>query len=286
MTNALSEFDKQICESTSLYLSFFAFDQIGAGYPVNPITDNAERNFLQSISGIITDNVATKNILMGLLGLPNEKVLVHLQPSFIKTPKLRKYTAAYNDWEFNVQYPFKLLWPHRIDKEKRPEVLIEIANEAKSRNLPIQINVYGQRVLTADGDNLFSQFEAAGVNYLGPYMGGLGSLPTRDYHALLLTSENEGTPLVVVQSMLLSLPVIATAVGGLPELLDQGNAGYLVDHYTNTSAFVDAFEQLILSREERRKLIIRAYERAYKFHSWQTFVEKTVPSLLDNAKSK
>ena len=279
MTNALSEFHKQICKSTLLYLSFFAFDQIGDGFPVNPITDDAERTFLNSIAGLITDNSATKNKLLELLGLPDEKILVHLQPGFVTTPKLRRYTAAFNDWEFTNEYPIRLLWPHRIDKEKRPEVLLSIAAEAKQQNLPIQIDVYGQRVLSAENDELFDLFKENGINFKGPYSNGLGSLPTRDYHALLLTSENEGTPLVVVQSMLLSLPVIATSVGGLPVLLDQGKAGFLVKHFTDTDSFVDSIRELATSREKRRSIIENAYERAYQFHSWETFTQQTVQQL-------
>jgi glycosyltransferase involved in cell wall biosynthesis len=280
ITNALSEYSTQICQSTKLYLSFFAFDQIGDGYPVNPITDDAERKFLGQIEGIITDNTATKDLLIKKVGIPADKISVHLQPGFATTPKFRKYTAAYNDWEFSEQYPFKLLWPHRIDKEKRPEVLLNIAQEAQRRNLPIQVDVYGQRVLTSENDDLFDEFSKSSIRYKGEYSKGLGSLPTRDYHSILLTSENEGTPLVVVQAMLLSLPVIATAVGGLPALLEEGKAGLLVDHYSDTTGFVDAIETLINSRENRRLLITRAYQRAYDLHSWQTFTEETIQSLI------
>lgn len=279
VTNALSEFSAQICQSTKLYLSFFAFDQIGNGYPVNPITDDAERKFLGQIEGIITDNAATKNLLIKKIGIPQDKIYVHLQPGFATTPQFRKYTAAYNDWEFNEQYPFKLLWPHRIDKEKRPEALLAIAEEAAKQNLPIQIDVYGQRVLTGDEDSLFEKFDELGINYKGPYSGGLWSLPTREYHSLLLTSENEGTPLVVVQSMLLSLPVIATAVGGLPALLENGKSGFLVDNYSETKSFIDSIKELSTSRENRRKMIASAYNRAIELHSWETFTNVTVLEL-------
>lgn len=279
VTNALSEYSAQICQSTKLYLSFFAFDQIGNGYPVNPITDDAERKFLGQIEGIITDNAATKNLLINKIGIPQDKIYVHLQPGFATTPQFRKYTAAYNDWEFNEQYPFKLLWPHRIDKEKRPEALLAIAEEAAKQNLPIQIDVYGQRVLTGEEDNLFEKFEELGINYKGPYSGGLSSLPTREYHSLLLTSENEGTPLVVVQSMLLSLPVIATAVGGLPALLENGKSGFLVDNYKETKSFIDSIKELSTSRDIRRKMIETAYNRAVELHSWETFTNETVLEL-------
>lgn len=47
--------------------------------------------------------------------------------------------------------------------------------------------------------------------------------------ALVLTSDNEGTPLSVIQAGLAGLPVVATRVGGLPSVVDDGETGILVD---------------------------------------------------------
>ena len=46
--------------------------------------------------------------------------------------------------------------------------------------------------------------------------------------ALILTSRSEGIPQVVTQAMGIGLPVIATAVGGVPELVIDGKTGLLV----------------------------------------------------------
>jgi len=47
--------------------------------------------------------------------------------------------------------------------------------------------------------------------------------------ALVLTSDNEGTPLSVIQAGLAGLPTVATRVGGLASVVDDGNTGLLVD---------------------------------------------------------
>jgi glycosyltransferase involved in cell wall biosynthesis len=44
-----------------------------------------------------------------------------------------------------------------------------------------------------------------------------------------LTSDWEGTPNVVLEAMAAGLPVIATRVGGTPELVEDGHTGFLVD---------------------------------------------------------
>ena len=44
----------------------------------------------------------------------------------------------------------------------------------------------------------------------------------------MISSLNEGTPVSVIESLAAGCPVVATAVGGLPDLLDHGQLGALV----------------------------------------------------------
>ncbi|MEP6482265.1 MAG: glycosyltransferase, partial [Rhodoglobus sp.] len=113
----------------------------------------------------------------------------------------------------------------------------------------------------------------AGIHYRGPYSGGLAALPTHDYHALLLTSESEGLPLVLVQSMLLGLPVIATAVGGVTDIVQDNETGLLVSSPDDAEGFVRAITQLMDSLEDRQRIIHAAYDFAAAQHGWGHFTE-------------
>jgi glycosyltransferase involved in cell wall biosynthesis len=73
----------------------------------------------------------------------------------------------------------------------------------------------------------------------------------------VLTSNWEGNPLSVMEAMASGLPVIATAVGGVPELVE--NAGILVDA-GDSDRFADAMRDLL--RNPRARALMGSASRA------------------------
>lgn len=64
------------------------------------------------------------------------------------------------------------------------------------------------------------------------HFAGQSDNPLLYYHdadAFILTSLLEGTPNVIMEAMACGLPVVATRVGGVPELIEHGSTGFLVD---------------------------------------------------------
>lgn len=69
----------------------------------------------------------------------------------------------------------------------------------------------------------------------------------------LLNSTYEGLPHVVLEAMALGLPVVATAVGGTPELIKNGETGILIK-MDDDGSLLSTLERLIKDFEWRRRL--------------------------------
>ncbi len=68
-----------------------------------------------------------------------------------------------------------------------------------------------------------------------------------------LPSMDEGLPIVVLEAMGSSLPVVASARGGLPEVVEDGRTGWLVPP-NDPEAVADRLRRLLLNREQRQAM--------------------------------
>jgi L-malate glycosyltransferase len=90
----------------------------------------------------------------------------------------------------------------------------------------------------------------------------------------VLASNNEGLPVAVMEALALGLPIVATAVGGLPEAVDDRN-GVLVPA-RDPAVLADALDALAADPDRRARLGAGARERRTEFA-----VDRTVLRLDD-----
>ncbi|HEX5582107.1 glycosyltransferase family 4 protein [Gaiella sp.] len=67
---------------------------------------------------------------------------------------------------------------------------------------------------------------------------------------VVLTSASEGTPVTIIEALAAARPVVATRVGGVPDVVDEGETGFLV-RPRDTHALAERLE--ILARDPERR---------------------------------
>lgn len=95
----------------------------------------------------------------------------------------------------------------------------------------------------------------------------------RTLDALLMTSDHEGLPLTLLEALSLEIPVIAHRVGGIPEVLDQGMCGWLVEGQT-PEAYALVASMALDSREERAQKTRRGLAHANDIFGTKSNTEK------------
>lgn len=86
------------------------------------------------------------------------------------------------------------------------------------------------------------------------------SAVTRALDVAVLSSKNEGSPLAVMEYMAAGAPIVATAVGGVPELIEDGVHGLLVPP-SDPSALAAAIGRLLADRALASRLADGAVAR-------------------------
>lgn len=78
------------------------------------------------------------------------------------------------------------------------------------------------------------------------------------FDVFALSSEYEGLPVSMLEAMALERPVVATSVGGIPEVINNMENGLLIE-YGNVEAMAKAFETLYESNDLRNEITRNAY---------------------------
>lgn len=114
-------------------------------------------------------------------------------------------------------------------RAKNLQTFLQVANELingrRIKNIHfVQIGAYSDR--TAQLKKLCSELNLTGrVSFLGDIERASGMIP--QFNISLITSQSEGLPQFIYESLYLEVPVVSTNVGGIPEVIEHEKNGLL-----------------------------------------------------------
>jgi glycosyltransferase involved in cell wall biosynthesis len=157
-----------------------------------------------------------------------------------------------------------LLFVGRLVPIKRVDVLLQSLRHAVAQGAPVQLAIVGDGELRTELEELSAEMGLQGrVHFLG-YRRDLPRIAAAADIAVL-SSDNEGTPVALIEAAAAGLPAVATSVGGVPEVVGE-DVGVVVPP-RDPQAFGMAVATLAGDRELRRKMGTRAREAALQRYS-------------------
>jgi glycosyltransferase involved in cell wall biosynthesis len=156
----------------------------------------------------------------------------------------------------------------RLSREKGFGVLVDAAREIASADAKAGFILFGDGRMRSDLVRRIADAGLSGRFVLAGFRNDLDSLlPGLD--ALALSSFTEGMPNVVLEAFAAGVPVVATAVGGTPEVIDDGFNGYLVPP-GNAGALARRLRDLLGSETRRRAMGRRGRRKVREAFSFET----------------
>jgi colanic acid/amylovoran biosynthesis glycosyltransferase len=152
----------------------------------------------------------------------------------------------------------------RLEKVKGQKYLIETCAQLKERNIDFRCYLVGDGELQSQIQRQINQLDLADfVKILGfqPHHKVVDLLRQADI--LVLPSISEGIPVAIMEAMASGIPVVATSVTGVPELVEDSVTGLLVPS-RNSSALTDAILRLYKSPELRLQMGESGRQKVFK----------------------
>jgi glycosyltransferase involved in cell wall biosynthesis len=143
----------------------------------------------------------------------------------------------------------------RVTKIKRPDRFLDVVEETQRRGLPISYFIAGDGELLEECRTRINLHKLP-VTLLGWQNNIELILAATDI--VILTSDNEGMPLSLIQAGMAAIPVVATGVGSVNEVVINNVTGKVTS--TNYAEIANALEELVTDSNLRHKLGSAAFD--------------------------
>lgn len=160
---------------------------------------------------------------------------------------------------------FHVLYPGRLVDQKDPMLMVEVARRLREAGSGFCIHVVGEGELEAPVREAVGRHGLGEVVKLHPATSDLGPWYAA-CDALLMTSRFEGVPYVAYEAMAMGMPVVAPALPGNVELIED-DLGVLVDPRDDAAGYARALGGLVNDPARSARMGRRARENMLERHS-------------------
>lgn len=235
---------------------------------------DTKRVWINKLASFLTDRVVAVShdaatVCLDVEKIPSSKVSVILNGT-----DTNLFFPA-RDKIFDRRMPLRIGIVARLSAEKDHVTLLNACKLLANRTNNFHLDVIGGGVLR---ETLEQTVEALGICPFVTFYGVCHNVPEllRKLDIFVLSSTTEGISLTLLEAMASELPIVATNVGGNPEVVIEGETGYLVPPQ-NSEEIATKLLCLINDGDLRRQMGVRGRERVISHFS----IEETAKKYAD-----
>ncbi len=168
----------------------------------------------------------------------------------------------------------------RIVPIKNHELLLKVIKLLREQQFPVHLCIVGdgelrnELIQSAREKNIlnYTHFTGWRLDMENIYSG---------MDLLALSSLNEGTPVAIIEAMASQVPVVATAVGGVPDLISDCETGFL-SAPNDANDLAEKIRQILVNPEMTTKIIKKARKSVEKNYHYRRLI-KDIQNLYEKS---
>jgi glycosyltransferase involved in cell wall biosynthesis len=167
---------------------------------------------------------------------------------------------------------FVVGWVGRLTAIKRPQDLVRTLHALVGEGVDATLCVVGDGPERPEAEALARSLGIADRCRFAGYQKDLAGWYAA-FDALCLTSANEGTPVAAIEALAAERPVVATRVGGVPAVVEEGESGFLAEP-GDTDGLAAALAQLARDPGLRERMGRNGAGRMKELYATERMVEE------------
>jgi len=173
--------------------------------------------------------------------------------------------------------PLRILYLGYVGKDKGSFDLLKAAKILSSTGKSVTINIVGDELHPGEKDQLTERIRVEGLGdfvHLRPAVYKTEKLDYfREADIFVYPSYHEGLPNAVLEAMACALPIVATNVGGIPDQIEDGINGILVNP-RQPEELANALAKLLDEKVLRKKMQKMSHQFAMEKYDMKQYIPK------------
>jgi glycosyltransferase involved in cell wall biosynthesis len=160
----------------------------------------------------------------------------------------------------------------RLSEEKGFVNLIKAIHLLISNGIRVKLCIIGDGPQRRQLEKLINQLNLNDIVLLSGYRKNAFRFMSI-FDIYILSSFTEGLPITVLEAMHMGIPIVATQVGGVPEVLEWGESGLLLSS-NNPKEICRHLQEILNDKKKQRQLVDKARQRAVNVYSATIMTQK------------